>query len=90
MFAKDFKTTPYWWDEAPLDESAATELPDEVDVLIVGAGYTGLHTLINLGLVVARAMAAKYQPQLNITTQRLPNVLAMHLHTTSWQWVRPR
>lgn len=46
MFSADFKTTPYWWDEAPLDQSTTTELPDEVDVLVVGSGYTGLHAAL--------------------------------------------
>ena len=45
-FTSNFKTTPYWWDQAPLDESIHTDLPDVVDVLIVGSGYTGLHTAL--------------------------------------------
>ena len=33
---------PYWWDAAPRQEIVATELPAEVDVLIVGGGFSGL------------------------------------------------
>lgn len=33
---------PYWWEEAPRAERAPAELPAETDVLIVGAGYSGL------------------------------------------------
>ena len=32
----------YWLEDAELPESAATPLPPKVDVLVVGAGYTGL------------------------------------------------
>ena len=33
---------PYWWDEAPRPEEAAPELPAQIDVLVVGGGFTGL------------------------------------------------
>jgi len=46
LFTSDFKSTPYWWDQAPLDDSTNTDLPDRVDVLIVGSGYTGLHAAL--------------------------------------------
>jgi len=46
LFTDDFKTTPYWWEQAPLDHSPTQELPDQVDVVIVGAGYTGLHAAL--------------------------------------------
>jgi len=36
------KTDPYWWDEAPRRSDERRELPAEVDVLIVGAGFSGL------------------------------------------------
>ncbi len=34
--------TPYWWEAAPLSESAEHAIPETCDVAIVGAGYTGL------------------------------------------------
>ncbi len=46
LFTSDFKSTPFWWDQAPLDNSTDTELPGLVDVLIVGSGYTGLHAAL--------------------------------------------
>jgi len=46
LFTSDFKSTPYWWEQAPLDDSSVTDLPDRVDVLVVGSGYTGLHTAL--------------------------------------------
>ncbi|NQU56670.1 MAG: FAD-binding oxidoreductase, partial [Rhodospirillales bacterium] len=48
------KTTPYWWEEAPRQPSAAFELPDCVDVAVIGAGFTGLCA----ALVVARGGAS--------------------------------
>jgi glycine/D-amino acid oxidase-like deaminating enzyme len=51
VFAPDFKETPYWWEAAaPLDLPPPL-VPPSVDVVIVGAGITGL----NAALVLARA-----------------------------------
>lgn len=36
------KKTPFWWEEAPRPEEDPPELPGEVDVLVVGGGYSGL------------------------------------------------
>ena len=44
----DFKTTPYWWDGAPPRELPLPALPTEVDVAIVGSGYTGLSAALTL------------------------------------------
>jgi glycine/D-amino acid oxidase-like deaminating enzyme len=33
---------PYWWEEAPRLEQDLAQLPAQVDVLIVGGGYSGL------------------------------------------------
>jgi glycine/D-amino acid oxidase-like deaminating enzyme len=35
---------PYWWEAAPRPEESLVELPGEVDVLIVGGGFSGLCT----------------------------------------------
>lgn len=48
---RDLVGTPYWWDRAPRTGEAPTELSDKTDVLIVGAGYSG----INAARVLARA-----------------------------------
>jgi glycine/D-amino acid oxidase-like deaminating enzyme len=50
------KTTPYWWEHAPRETALSPELPGEVDVAIVGAGFTGLsaaYILARAGLSVA-------------------------------------
>jgi len=36
------KDLPYWWEESPRNDEESPELPAEVDVLIVGAGFSGL------------------------------------------------
>ncbi len=41
-----FKTESYWWDGAPLSSDTEEQLPGNCDVLIIGAGYTGLHAAI--------------------------------------------
>ena len=46
--ARDFRTTPYWLDAAPLAESEPEEIPTRADVAIVGAGYTGLSAALTL------------------------------------------
>ena len=46
MFSQDFKEQPYWWDRSAPPTPQDIELPNEVDVLIIGAGYTGLHAAI--------------------------------------------
>lgn len=48
VFADDFEIKPYWWDAAPPERSDDVELPKEVDVAVVGAGYCGLCAAIEL------------------------------------------
>lgn len=50
------QTTPFWWEDAPLETVAPEPVAAAVDVAIVGAGYTGLSAAITLaraGRVVA-------------------------------------
>lgn len=42
------KTTPYWWDAAPVQPLPESPLETDVDVAIVGAGYAGLSAAITL------------------------------------------
>jgi glycine/D-amino acid oxidase-like deaminating enzyme len=46
MFTQDYKEQPYWWDQTAVSTQEEVELPKKVDVLIIGAGYTGLHAAI--------------------------------------------
>jgi glycine/D-amino acid oxidase-like deaminating enzyme len=44
----DFVTTPFWWDQTPPRDERA-ELPGtRVDVAVIGAGYSGLFTALEL------------------------------------------
>lgn len=45
MFTPDFKDRPWWWEAAP-PEDARIDLPDKVDALVIGSGYTGLHAAV--------------------------------------------
>ena len=42
----DCKLTPYWWDDVPRPVIAERPLPANVDVAVIGAGYTGLHAAL--------------------------------------------
>lgn len=42
LYASDYKAQPYWWEAAPLKPLPQAALPAEVDVAIVGSGYSGL------------------------------------------------
>ncbi|RWA97308.1 FAD-binding oxidoreductase [Mesorhizobium sp.] len=48
MTASNIKSTPYWWESAPLVTPSEQILPTETDVLVVGAGYSGLSAAITL------------------------------------------
>ena len=46
LFSADFKAQPYWWDDSQPAQFEQAELPGQVDVLVIGSGYTGLNTAI--------------------------------------------
>ena len=49
MHSNHFRAEPFWWQEAPLAESTGiktTRLPNNIDVMVVGSGYTGLHAAL--------------------------------------------
>ena len=48
LFADDYKLEPYWLDEAPYPTLPVADLPSEIDVAIVGSGYTGLVAALTL------------------------------------------
>ena len=49
LFADDFKAEPYWWMAAPRpDEQAPETVPERVDVVVVGSGYTGPSAALTL------------------------------------------
>lgn len=42
------KTTPYWWDTAPLARIDRPDLPKQADCVVIGSGYTGLHAALQI------------------------------------------
>ncbi|MBO6562530.1 MAG: FAD-binding oxidoreductase [Nisaea sp.] len=48
IFTEDFTTDPYWWGETPRPEIVWPDMPQQVDVLVVGSGYTGLSAALEL------------------------------------------
>lgn len=48
LLTTDFRNAPYWWDAAPLAESAGSALAPSYDAVIVGSGYTGLRAALTL------------------------------------------
>lgn len=48
IFAPDFKTRPYWHEEAPLPPLPEPTLPKSADVAVIGSGYTGLSAALTL------------------------------------------
>ncbi|HET7715917.1 MAG TPA: FAD-binding oxidoreductase [Bauldia sp.] len=48
LFAPDFSPTCYWHDRTPLPDMAPRALPTAADVVVIGAGYTGLCAALEL------------------------------------------
>ena len=42
VLANNFKNTPYWWERTPRTVIKDIELPKEMEVVVIGSGYTGL------------------------------------------------
>jgi len=45
---KDFKTTPYWWDDTPIPDVTAADIPKQTDIVIIGGGLSGLMVALDL------------------------------------------
>jgi glycine/D-amino acid oxidase-like deaminating enzyme len=48
IFTKDFKPRPYWWEAYKPVALPGVALPKDIPVAIVGAGYAGLNTALEL------------------------------------------
>lgn len=46
VFTRDYKSEPYWHDHTTKPFSSNVILPAKTDVLVIGSGYTGLHTAL--------------------------------------------
>ena len=48
VFHKDFKSMPWWWEWWHPNNELSQDPPRKTDVLVVGAGYGGLSTALEL------------------------------------------
>src|SRR5262245_40702739 len=48
IFHRDFRPLPYWWEAWRPNADGSADLPAQADVAIVGAGYGGLATALEL------------------------------------------
>ena len=48
IFHPDFKALPYWWEAWRPNADGSADLPGRADVVVVGAGYGGLATALEL------------------------------------------
>ena len=48
LFHIDYKTEPYWWEEAKPDDSLSTNPPADTELLIVGGGHGDLSAVLDL------------------------------------------
>jgi glycine/D-amino acid oxidase-like deaminating enzyme len=46
IFSKDFKPRPFWWEAYKPAALPAVELPKDVPIVIIGAGYAGLNAAL--------------------------------------------
>lgn len=47
LFSQTFKAEPYWWQTGRATDFKSAELPAEADVVVIGAGYTGLNAALH-------------------------------------------
>ncbi len=48
IFTSNYKTTSYWWDDGAPGSEFSHPLPPSSDVVVIGAGYTGLAAALQL------------------------------------------
>jgi glycine/D-amino acid oxidase-like deaminating enzyme len=48
LFHPDFKASPFWWEAWQPSADGSADLPARADVAVVGAGYSGLATALEL------------------------------------------
>ncbi|MCC7282532.1 MAG: FAD-binding oxidoreductase [Acetobacteraceae bacterium] len=56
LYTDDFSTTPWWWEAARPVPGPPEPLPAELEVAIIGGGYTGLSAALTMGRMGTRAL----------------------------------
>jgi len=46
LFTGDYKSEPYWMEDVVPLQLGVNSLPNKADVVVIGSGYTGLHTAL--------------------------------------------
>src|SRR5579864_8121046 len=54
--AEEYREAPLWWDDTAFPPLAASPLPASADVVVVGAGFTGLAAAARLGALGKKAV----------------------------------
>ena len=48
LFTEDFSTDPYWWHQVERQSSPTIDLPQRIDVAVIGSGFTGSSAALTL------------------------------------------
>lgn len=48
IFADNFQEKPFWWEAADPADNPSSDLPETVDVTVIGSGYSGLSVALEL------------------------------------------
>ena len=62
LFAPGFKAKPWWWEVAEPTAGPRADLPGEVEVAIIGGGYTGLSAALTLARLGHRPVVLDMEP----------------------------
>ena len=66
---------PYWWDAAPPGEDLAGELPSSADVVVIGAGWTGLSAALTLARAGREVLVLDANPSTGQTDAMFTSIL---------------
>ena len=78
------KTTPYWWNELNRNENTLNVLPQSAQVVIIGAGITGLNAALTLAKAGRNIVVVdKEYPGFGASSRNAGYLSKAHLHSLS-------